>query len=79
MKFNSDRSIFVAMNDYANSGHEAIVDPALSRAEIVRRICKREFGFEHIVSVFEFNAAEGWSRDVTADILAEAELAELAA
>jgi hypothetical protein len=66
MTYNPDRSHFVVMNDYANQGHEAIVDPALTRADIV--------------AVFEFNPVEGWSRNVTDDICGEAEeRAEMAA
>jgi hypothetical protein len=80
MTYNPDRSHFVVMNDYANQGHEAIVDPALKLADIISRIASRDFGFTDIVAVFEFNPVEGWSRNVTDDICGEAEeRAEMAA
>jgi hypothetical protein len=71
MAFNPDRSIFVAMADFGPRGIEAIVDPALTRADIVQRIATGDFGFEHIVAVHEYNPIEGWSRPVTLDIFEE--------
>jgi hypothetical protein len=72
--FNPDRSVFVAYGDFGPNGYEAIVDPALSRNEIVSRISRGDFGFDAVVRVVEFNEAEGWSRNVTEDIFAEVEV-----
>jgi len=69
----SDHSVFVAHNDYGKSGFEAVVDLSDTRKQIVEKIAAKELGFDHVFRVDEFNVAEGWSRDVTEDILAEAD------
>jgi hypothetical protein len=74
---------FVVMCDYGDDGLEAIVDPALTRAQVVSRIKSREF--DNIVQIDRicFAAAYGAvpqrvAEDVTKDLIdeAEAELAE---
>jgi hypothetical protein len=71
-QFNPDRSVFVAYGDFGPKGYEAVVDPALSRADVVSRIARGDFAFDAVVRVVEFNEAEGWARNVTEDIFAEA-------
>lgn len=71
MPLNLDRSMFVPFNDCGPLGFEAVVNPSLSRAEIVDRIGRGDFAHDAVIRIVEFNAAEGWSRDVTAEIFAE--------
>jgi hypothetical protein len=68
---NLDRSIFVPFNDCGRLGIEAVVNPAFGRADIIDYIRRGELAHDDIVKVIEFNAAEGWSRDVTDEIFAE--------
>ena len=70
---NRDHSVFVAHNDYGKSGFEALVDLSLTRKQIVEKIAAKELGFDYVFRVDEYNVAEGWARDVTEDILAEAD------
>lgn len=70
---NTDHSVFVAHNDYGKSGFEAVVDLAHSRKEIIANIISGAIGFTDVFRIDEYNVAEGWSRDVTEDILAEAD------
>lgn len=72
---NMDHSVFVAHNDYGKTGFEAVVDLAHSRKEIVANIISGEIGFTKVFRVDEYNVAEGWARDVTAEIMAEVEAA----
>jgi hypothetical protein len=74
---------FVVMCDYGDDGLEAIVDPALTRAQIVARIKSREF--DNIVQIDRICFAAAYdtvpqrvAEDVTKDLIdeAEAELAE---
>ena len=64
---------FVVMIDYGRRGREAVVDPEITRREIVARIVSgeyRDIGFIHEV-------ADGAVEDVTAEILGEAALPDL--
>ncbi|MHC2439418.1 hypothetical protein [Bradyrhizobium sp. USDA 4451] len=61
---------FVVMIDYGRRGREAIVDPELTRREIVSRVASREY--TNISFIHEI--AERSVEDVTDDILAEAAL-----
>lgn len=70
---NIDRSIFACFSDFGPKGFEAVVDPSHDRAEVIENIRRGEFAYTKIVKVIEFNASEGWSRDVTDEILAAAE------
>jgi hypothetical protein len=65
---------FVVMCDYGDDGLEAIVDPALTRAQVVSRIKSREF--DNIVQIDHIHSSV--VTDVTKDLIdeAEAELAE---
>ena len=72
---NQDHSVFVAHNDSGKLGFEAVVDLAHSRKEIVANIVAGEIGFTNVFRIDEYNVAEGWARDVTAEIMAEVEAA----
>lgn len=72
---NADHSVLVAHNDYGKSGFEAVVDLSLSRKEIIANIIAGEIGFTDVFRIDEYNVAEGWARDVTAEIMAEVEAA----
>ena len=65
---------FVVMIDYGRRGREAIVDPEITRREVISRIASGEYqniSFIHEVADF---AVE----DITEEILAEAALPEIA-
>ena len=65
---------FVVMIDYGRRGREAIVDPEITRREVISRIASGEYqniSFIHEVADF---AVE----DLTEEILAEAALPEIA-
>jgi hypothetical protein len=65
---------FVVMIDYGRRGREAIVDPEITRREVVSRVASGEY--KDISFIHEF--ADGAVEDITADILAEATLPEIA-
>lgn len=65
---------FVVMIDYGRRGREAIVDPEITRREIVSRIASGEY--KNICFIHEI--ADCSVEDVTADILSEAALPEIA-
>jgi hypothetical protein len=64
---------FVVMIDYGRRGREAIVDPVITRREVVARIVSGEY--TNISFIHEI--ADSIVEDVTADILAEAALPEI--
>ena len=64
---------FVVMIDYGRRGREAIVDPEITRREVISRIVSGEY--KNISFVHEI--ADCSVEDITADILAEAALPEL--
>jgi hypothetical protein len=66
---------FVVMIDYGRRGREAIVDPEITRREVVSRIASGEYANISFIHEIADNAVE----DVTEDILAEAALPEIAA
>lgn len=66
---------FVVMIDYGRRGREAIVDPEITRREIVSRIASGEY--KNISFIHEI--ADRSVEDITADILSEAALPEIAA
>ena len=66
---------FVVMIDYGRRGREAIVDPEITRREVVSRISSGEYA--NISFIHEI--ADSNVEDVTEDILAEAALPEIAA
>ncbi|MCP1831516.1 MULTISPECIES: hypothetical protein [Bradyrhizobium] len=64
---------FVVMIDYGRRGREAIVDPGMTRRDVVSRIASGEY--TNISFIHEI--AERSVEDVTDDLLAEAALPEL--
>jgi hypothetical protein len=65
---------FVVMIDYGRRGREAIVDPEVTRREVVSRVASGEYG--HISFIHEI--ADSTVEDVTEEILAEAAIPEIA-
>ena len=64
---------FVVMIEYGRRGREAIVDPEITRREVVSRVASgqyRDISFIHEI-------ADATVEDITADILAEAALPEI--
>ena len=66
---------FVVMIDYGRRGREAIVDPEITRREVVSRVASGEY--RNISFIHEIDDAA--VDDVTAEILAEAALPEIPA
>jgi len=66
---------FVVMIDYGRRGREAIVDPEVTRREVISRIASGEYS--NISFIHEI--ADCSVEDVTEEILAEAALPEIAA
>ena len=64
---------FVVMIDYGRRGREAIVDPEITRREVISRIASGEY--KNISFIHEI--ADCAVEDITADILAEAALPEV--
>ncbi|MDI1265622.1 MAG: hypothetical protein PS018_20440 [bacterium] len=66
---------FVVMIDYGRRGREAIVDPEITRREVVSRVASGEY--RNISFIHEI--ADTSVEDITADILGEAALPEFVA
>jgi hypothetical protein len=66
---------FVVMIDYGRRGREAIVDPEVTRREVVSRVVSGEY--KNISFIHEIGGAT--VDDVTAEILAEAAIPEIPA
>jgi hypothetical protein len=64
---------FVVMIDYGRRGREAVVDPEITRREVVSRVASGEY--KNISFIHE--VADAAVEDVTADILAEASVPEI--
>jgi hypothetical protein len=64
---------FVVMIDYGRRGREAIVDPEITRREVISRVVSGEY---HNIS-FIHEIVDASVDDITADILAEAALPEI--
>ena len=64
---------FVVMIDYGRHGREAIVDPEITRREVVARVVSGEY--KNISFIHEVAGSE--VEDITADIIAEAQLPEI--
>ena len=62
---------FVVMIDYGRRGREAIVDPEITRREVIARVASGEY--KNISFIHEI--ADAAVDDITAEILAEAALA----
>ena len=65
---------FVVMIDYGRRGREAIVDPEITRREVISRIASGEYS--NISFIHE--VADASVDDITAEILAEAALPDIA-
>jgi hypothetical protein len=65
---------FVVMIDYDRRGREAIVDPEVTRREVISRVASGEY--KNISFIHEI--ADHSVDDITAEILAEAALPEIA-
>lgn len=64
---------FVVMIDYGRRGREAIVDPEITRREVVARVASGEYrNISFIHEIADFAVA-----DITDDILSEAALPEV--
>ena len=66
---------FVVMIDYGRRGREAIVDPEITRREVVSRIASGEYTNISFIHDVAYRSVE----DITAEILGEAALPEIAA
>jgi hypothetical protein len=66
---------FVVMIDYGRRGREAVVDPEITRREVISRVASGEYG--NISFIHEI--ADSTVEDITADILAEAAVPEIPA
>jgi hypothetical protein len=65
---------FIVMIDYGRRGREAVVDPEITRREVVARVASGEY--KNISFIHEIT--ESAVDDITAEILAEAALPEIA-
>jgi hypothetical protein len=65
---------FVVMIDYGRRGREAVVDPEITRREVISRVASGEYS--NICFIHEI--ADRTVMDVTEDILAEAAVPEIA-
>ena len=66
---------FVVMIDYGRRGREAIVDPEITRREVISRVASGEYS--NISFIHEI--ADCSVEDITAEILGEAALPDLGA
>jgi hypothetical protein len=64
---------FVVMIDYGRRGREAIVDPEITRREVISRVVSGEY--KNISFIHEI--ADSVAVDITAEILAEAAVPEV--
>jgi hypothetical protein len=64
---------FVVMIDYGRRGREAIVDPEITRREVVSRVASGEYKNISFIHEIDGSAVD----DITAGILAEAALPEI--
>jgi hypothetical protein len=64
---------FVVMIDYGRRGREAIVDPEITRREVISRIVTGEY--KNISFIHEI--VDSSVEDITADILTEAALPDI--
>jgi hypothetical protein len=66
---------FVVMIDYGRRGREAIVDPEITRREVISRVASGEY--RNISFIHEI--ADAAVDDITAEILAEAAIPDIQA
>jgi hypothetical protein len=65
---------FVVMIDYGRRGREAVVDPEITRREVVSRVASGEYKNISFIHEIAGSAID----DITAEILAEAAVPEVA-
>ena len=65
---------FVVMIDYGRRGREAVVDPEITRREVVSRVASGEYRNISFIHEIAGSAVD----DITAEILAEAAVPEVA-
>ena len=65
---------FVVMIDYGRRGREAVVDPEITRREVISRVASGEY--KNVSFIHEI--ADASVEDITADILNEAALPDIA-
>ena len=65
---------FVVMIDYGRRGREAIVDPEITRREVISRVASGEYSNISFIH----HVADSSVDDITAEILAEAAVPEIA-
>ena len=64
---------FVVMIDYGRRGREAIVDPEITRREVISRVASGKYS----AISFIHEIADGSVEDITAEILADAAVPEI--
>ena len=64
---------FVVMIDYGRRGREAVVDPEMTRREVIARVASGEFANISFIHEIRDHAVE----DITADVMAQAAVHEL--
>ena len=64
-----NHSYFVVMIDYGKRGREAIVDPEVTRREVISRIVSGEYGHVNFIHHID----NGLVEDVTNELFDEAE------
>jgi hypothetical protein len=66
---------FVVMIDYGRRGREAVVDPEMTRRDVVARVASGEYSNICFIHEIDDRSVE----DITTDILAEAAIPEIPA
>ncbi len=66
---------FVVMIDYGRRGREAIVDPEITRREVISRVASGEYSNVSFIHEIADQSVD----DITAEILAEAAIPEILA
>lgn len=66
---------FVVMIDYGRRGREAVVDPEITRREVISRVASGEYSNISFIHEIAGSSVE----DITADILGAAALPDIAA
>lgn len=64
----TSHSYFVVMIDYGNRGREAIVDPEMTRRDVVARIASGEYAYDLIAFIHHIH--DGVCEDVTEELIA---------
>lgn len=67
---------YVVMQDYGRRGREAVVDPEVTRTELIARIRSGELKNIIFIHEVEFSGGRLTASDVTDEIMAEAGMAD---